>query len=385
MRSAERHPEGETRSQLLGSVARHLPALSRRIVERMQEEMPAYAALTPEDLLPGVSTNLELMLPAMRTGRPFSDEEMAAFTRHGESRALQGVSIEELLRGWRLGTQAMVDEMLDSARETGVDEGLVLELTRGVLAAADLAVVAAALGHRQAELRSDRQEQRRRVDLVRGTLLGTLGPAEMVAGVRAYGLDPDREYRAIRAVATPEVPADQLEQRLGLSPGATRGLTALVDGDLCGFLDSPPSERAEVSVGVGPTASLDALASSFQHASRAASTAAAFGLAGVYDLPRLGLLPAVLTDDDVGEEMVRRYVTPASAGSGGEDLLRTVRSYLAHDMRVDRTAEALFVHQNTVRYRLNRYQEVTGANLRNPHDVLEVWWGLRRHHLSDGD
>jgi hypothetical protein len=378
-------PAGDrTHDRLLGAVFEDLEPLSRRVVARMQQEMSAYAGLRAEDLLPGVSANLELILPALQSGRPFSDEELAKFATHGESRAEQGVAIEELLRGWRLGTQALVDEMVHRARVTGVDESMVLDLTRSVLSAADVAVVSAASGHRQAELRSDRQDQRRRAELVRGTLFGTLRRLELRAGLETYGLDPDREYRALRAVPTPERPAEQLEQQLGLGLGhrTAHGLVALIDGDLCGFVASPPTESVEVPVGIGPATTPDALAASFRLASRAASTAAAFGLTGVHDLARLGLLPAVLADDAVGEEMVRHYVAPISQGSSGTDVLETVQCYLDHGMRVDRTASALFVHQNTVRYRLSRFEQATGADLHKPGDILEVWWSLQRHRLA---
>ena len=35
-------------------------------------------------------------------------------------------------------------------------------------------------------------------------------------------------------------------------------------------------------------------------------------------------------------------------------------------MHVERAAEQLFVHPNTLRYRIGRFEELTGANLRNP-------------------
>ena len=378
-------PGDRTRDELLGAVFEDLEPLSRQVVVRMQQEMPAYAALRESDLLPGVSANFELMLPAMQSGRPFSDAELAAFAARGEARAGQGVALEELLRGWRLGTQTLVDEMVDRARQRGIAESTVLDLTRGVLAAADFAVVAAARGHRMAELRSDRQDQQRRADLVRGTVFGSLGGQELREGMEAYGLDPDRKYLALRAIPTAAWPAEQLEQLVGVGPSphrTTRGLVALIDGHLCGYTSSAPATPVDVSIGIGPASRPDALASSFRLASRAAATAAAFGLNGARGMASLGLLPAVLADDDVGEEMVRRYVAPASDGGIGPDVLDTVRSYIDHGLRVDRTASALFVHQNTVRYRLNRFEKSTGADLHKPSDVLEVWWSLQRHRMA---
>jgi DNA-binding PucR family transcriptional regulator len=47
-------------------------------------------------------------------------------------------------------------------------------------------------------------------------------------------------------------------------------------------------------------------------------------------------------------------------------------------MHVERSAERLFVHQNTVRYRIARFEELTGVSLRDPGVAFEVWWALER-------
>jgi putative transposase len=46
------------------------------------------------------------------------------------------------------------------------------------------------------------------------------------------------------------------------------------------------------------------------------------------------------------------------------------------DKNVARAAEALVVHQNTLRYRLARFAEITGANLDSTDTLLEVTWAL---------
>ncbi|WP_038863553.1 helix-turn-helix domain-containing protein, partial [Mycobacterium avium] len=65
-----------------------------------------------------------------------------------------------------------------------------------------------------------------------------------------------------------------------------------------------------------------------------------------------------------------------SVGGSSRELIATVRTYLACGMHVERTATRLFVHQNTVRYRLARFEELTGASLRDTEVVTEVWWVL---------
>jgi DNA-binding PucR family transcriptional regulator len=62
------------------------------------------------------------------------------------------------------------------------------------------------------------------------------------------------------------------------------------------------------------------------------------------------------------------------------DLVATARAYLDHGQRLDRTAAALHLHPNTVRYRLRRLQELTGFGASGAQlTVLETmrwWWAL---------
>jgi DNA-binding PucR family transcriptional regulator len=51
-------------------------------------------------------------------------------------------------------------------------------------------------------------------------------------------------------------------------------------------------------------------------------------------------------------------------------------------MHIDETAGALHVHPNTLRHRLRRFEEATGANLRQPSDLIELWWALERRRLG---
>jgi DNA-binding PucR family transcriptional regulator len=52
----------------------------------------------------------------------------------------------------------------------------------------------------------------------------------------------------------------------------------------------------------------------------------------------------------------------------GTDLLNTLIAFLDHNGSVEATARALFVHPNTVRYRLRRIHEVTGYHPGSPRD-----------------
>jgi DNA-binding PucR family transcriptional regulator len=160
-------------------------------------------------------------------------------------------------------------------------------------------------------------------------------------------------------------------------------LVTLLDGELVGFVAEPPSSALPVPVGVGPAAPLDALGDSFQLARRALASAVAFGLTGAWDIPRLGLRAAIVADPELGDDFVRRYVLPfRDRGVTQEGVLEAVKQFLACGMRTEVTAKEMHIHPNTLRYRLKRFEEETGASLRDPEQLCEIWWALNRATLT---
>jgi purine catabolism regulator len=64
-------------------------------------------------------------------------------------------------------------------------------------------------------------------------------------------------------------------------------------------------------------------------------------------------------------------------GSGAPlDLVTTLDAYLANDCSLKRTAESLYVHAKTVRYRLDRAQELAGIDLGRQQDRFDVQLAL---------
>jgi DNA-binding PucR family transcriptional regulator len=63
----------------------------------------------------------------------------------------------------------------------------------------------------------------------------------------------------------------------------------------------------------------------------------------------------------------------AERGSG---LVATLRAYYASGARVDKTADALFLHRNSVRYRLDRIRLLTGLDIDRPEVVAAMMVAL---------
>jgi hypothetical protein len=96
------------------------------------------------------------------------------------------------------------------------------------------------------------------------------------------------------------------------------------------------------------------------------------------------LLPErALAGDGEARRVLRQTVYSALARTSGE-LLETLDAFLAHGGALEATARALFVHPNTVRYRLRRVAEVTGFAPLTPRDAFTLRIALALGRLDPG-
>ncbi len=126
---------------------------------------------------------------------------------------------------------------------------------------------------------------------------------------------------------------------------------------------------ADGPIVVGPT--VEGLAGAHKSARAAASgyRAAKAWPEGPRTLPSADLLPErALAGDGHARRTLAGDVYSALAGS--KELLETCVGFLDCGSSMEATARALFVHPNTVRYRLRRIQDVTGYN---PADAREAY------------
>jgi PucR C-terminal helix-turn-helix domain len=377
-------PEAATPlERLVDALLARVEEISDLSAAGFQEMFPSYARIEREALTPIIVGNTRRLLLTIRD--PDHVPDIEGYRESGEQRARMGITSDEMLHAWRIGMTITREHAYALAAELEIADDVVLTFVEELLRCGDVGMLESASAHRETELELARHEQHHRANLVRGILFGTLAPAAVRVQAATYGLDTDALYCAVRARPTEEVGLRALERQLGVADGAgpRRGLAALLDGDLAGFVAAPVKGKMAAPVGVGPAATLDGLENSFRLASRALESANATGLAGYVGVEELGLLPAVIADRDVGDEILRRIIDPVLAhGKTGATLIDTVSRYLENDGRLELTAEQMFMHVNTVRYRLRRFEELTGMNLRHVDDLVQIWWALRRHKLQ---
>jgi DNA-binding PucR family transcriptional regulator len=66
-------------------------------------------------------------------------------------------------------------------------------------------------------------------------------------------------------------------------------------------------------------------------------------------------------------------------------LVETLRVWLDHHWAIQPTAEALYVHRNTLQKRLRRIETLLRLDLQDPDDIVELYLGLRAAQLLGED
>jgi hypothetical protein len=377
--AAVRHPEPG--APLIDSLRQDQERLVDEIMTSIRREVPGLNEVPEEEMLRCVRADLRSALDAVAEQRSPNEEELACSAAVAATYARAGIPIETVLECRRIGIRSVCDAL----RRPEFDADAQVECIYRLWEWADAVQVSDADAHRTAELEMNGGGDEARTWFVRALLEGALSHAEVGARAAAYGLLPGVKYFAFRGRPSSGVDPRHLARAIK-SSGSQNGfgvLIATVDGDVCGASSRIPELEGEGTVGVGHAVDLTRLGESFELATRALETGLAFGDAGVVMMDDLSLRPAILTETHLGERLVGRYLEPLrELGDFGVTLEQTVRAYLSHELRIDESAAALYVHPNTLRHRLDRFQQVTGADLRRTQDLVELWWALERRRVA---
>lgn len=227
--------------------------------------------------------------------------------------------------------------------------------------------------------------------------------ADVAARLRQAGLDPERPVTLVVADLTDPAGSAQPETALLLledvallvgSPVVAAGR----DGRPVGILPSTPglagglrtafarlaagTGRARLAVGVSGEAPCEAITGALEEArfahKAAGSGSGAVSVVGSDEVASHVLLLATVPDD-VRRTYAQRVLGPVldhDRRTQG-DLVATLTEFLACAGSWARTAEALHLHVNTVRYRIEKVQELTGRDLSRTEDRVDVFLALK--------
>lgn len=322
----------------------------------------------------------ELIGGAIQRRPPGAGDDDSRLRAVGAARAGAGVKVSDLVRLILVAQQLLIDETLHRSRSRGIAEEIVIEALQHLDAWMAWETRALITGYREADLAAHARERKRRERAVRRLLTGGLTPAETAEMARDCGLDARNAYLVVCAPTPAGRSVEDVRRMLvtaGLAPFDGGAFTSL-HGQLCAILSSVPEEPVPLTVGVSSPVRVGELAAGFRMARRCADAARRLGRTGFVTMRDLSVRASLTVDHEVVRALRARYITPfVEMGATGEAILDTVESYLDHQRSVGATSRALFVHVNTIRYRLSKFESITGCSLREIQTIVEVWWILQ--------
>lgn len=376
---------GRVRAALEQHVA-DADAAAREMAAAMQRDVPGYADVAIDEIVPGVRADLERALRAVIEDRGPTADELDASEAVGAQRADQGVSVEAMLQAFRVALRIGLQRGRRALAQADAGEALALEFSDRLWDWSDLVMQRAATGHRRAELAAARRELRRRDDVLHGLVTGALAPARLRAEAPVVGLEPDGRYVALRGRPADHDLRHRLEATLAAHVADVGGLAGVVGGDVIAVARTPPRRVADAVVAMAGPQPLAELSAAFGEAAVVLTCADMAGRRGVVSLADVTLHAAVVADERTSTLLEQRCLVPLdAAGDFGAELERTLSTLLERGLRQDETARHLDIHVNTLRHRLARYREITGVDPREVDDLVAVWWALlarriRRRH-----
>lgn len=66
-----------------------------------------------------------------------------------------------------------------------------------------------------------------------------------------------------------------------------------------------------------------------------------------------------------------------------EDLLETLKAFIDNRFDISKTSRVLFIHRNTVKYRISKCEEILNLSLQNPDDVFSIQLALQIKFISN--
>ncbi|MFI5475888.1 PucR family transcriptional regulator [Streptomyces cacaoi] len=363
-----------------------LPELGERIAQRIRSDVDAYdeESLIPFDSLRRSCTaNADLVLSHL--GHADAPDPSPA-RETGRVRAEQGVPLADTLHAYRVGFELLWTEiLLESRTHPEVSDDQLVSQSAEIWALFGLYAEAVAAAYRETSAELTSQGHARRSALVEALFTGVIADRTTLwEAARELGLPEHGPY----AVAAAAAGAPGQEPLAGIEAMLRQAQLAsawrLLPDHQIGViaLPTPAAEgaglrvlrRAQARVGVSPCF----------HSLRDTPQALRFARLALAGLRGTG--PGVARFDDNPLAMVVAAAPAEAAHLVGvvlqplvdlpvaerARLLETLEHWFGAAGSATDAARGLFVHPNTVRYRLRRIEELTGRSLSDPRAVADI-------------
>jgi sugar diacid utilization regulator len=252
-------------------------------------------------------------------------------------------------------------------------------------------------------------EKRLHGDLLSALLHQTLSARDARLWAQNTGLDPEAHHAAVRmAWDSAGFSLRRLETLVNgeISRQKARAIVSPLSGEVICFCETPRDSArpttalalaqsvihraAEenpdsiVRCGIGQSAAhLGRWQTSFRQAGQALDMARRLNEPKplyYMDLSVYRLLLQIEDNPDL-RAFPQETLGPVLAHENAAELLDTLEEYFAHNGNLSQTAGALFIHRNTLTYRMERIAEISGLDFNNPDTRLAAQLALRIHRM----
>jgi hypothetical protein len=382
---------------LAGELLPRTSELARGMADYLYAAIPELSAVEDEDLraelLASTEANVGQVLRLMADGATTDDvvlpHEALEFLRGNVRR---GIPLAALLRSYRLG-HAWLWERWSQALQERVEDSGELAAGQDQSSAFMFAYVDKLSDGLVEEFGTERDRMMRgaaqlRAEMVRAILAGE--PIDDEVASRRLGYELRRHHVALRiAGAGSEVrglerAVDEAAATLGAGKPLTIASGAARFDIWCGSYDPPDTEGLEsyepppgVLVAYGrPAEGVAGFRSSHAEALQAARIASLAGGTAVTSYAKIELVSLLAGDLPRARAFVAGQLGAlASTAEPAQRLRETVLAFLASGGSATRVAKELYVHQNTVAYRVKRAEEMLGRKVTE--DPIELTCALK--------
>jgi DNA-binding PucR family transcriptional regulator len=386
-----------TMSQTIPSDDFH--AVGRYVTDTIRAANPDYAELEPDVLADVIETNVHnarIYLHAVVHQRRPTSDELASLADAARRRVHQGITLEAMLRAYRIGARAMWEKLSESRPD--LDPHLITDCTLRYIDWVSSEAERAYLAERDKMLNS--RLETTKLLLTRIAEDDFDADIDRDAALAALGLDPAAPHTAVVVAATSRAagPLDEpvlelLQDIRRMLPQASsallrRGVVILLPAAANHALESLLTAafarlgaRAKaLSAGIGRPAPTGAgLAGSVREAERArtlgeilfpSSQVHSYESMGFYDLFKQGGPVDTFVETVLGE-----HLGPDRRGKVG--LVRTLFVYFTLGMNRKAAATRLGIHPNTLDYRLRQATKASGVELTSAEESFRFQLAVR--------
>jgi PucR C-terminal helix-turn-helix domain len=370
-----------------------------RGVAAIRTEIPAYTRIDDPAFLADVREHVrqhnDALLLSLARQSPLTAEELL-FVRPVATRRVGRIPLGDFMHAFRLYNEVFWEAILETVTDDE-SRAAALSVVAIVIRYINVAATYASEAYLEAESLLQAQGERLRRDLLEDLLDGRPpAPGPKLGAAREAGLEPSRPClvlvaRAVRGGADEHGLRSAAASLARARGAAVQPLTVVrqdeivvvgpatgVDvADLAASLTAIQARLAEqaitLAIGMSTIQPLEDLPAAYAEACHAVERLDEAG--GVLALPMLRAFEALTM---FGHETARRLVSPEIRSfveedvEGGGLLTTTLLEYVAADLNATVAAESLYVHVNTVRYRLKKIAERTGCDLRRLSEVLDL-------------